>query len=79
MADSVIERIKALIQQRTREDRMKSEAKKRKGLVKKIGDPNYQMSSKEKLMLKSMLTAGKIEGRTDEGALMGLRHKYPQF
>jgi len=52
--------------------------KKPGGLKSSIGEPS-SLSKRDQVMLKAQLLAEKMDDRTDEGALMSLRSKFPNF
>jgi hypothetical protein len=65
--------------QRASLGREKKKARRVAGLESKLRDPNSQLTKQDKNLLKIMLSGEEAAGRTDEGALMGLRQQFPQF
>lgn len=75
---SILDAIGSILQ-RWELNKAKKKKRAQTGLQSKIRDPQSTLSPKEKLMLKSQLLGDKIGGRTDEGAMMGIRKKFPHF
>lgn len=70
---TILQKYEAGKAKKKREDRLQ------RGLESKLRDPQSSLSKREKVLLKSQLLADRLDERTDEGALMGLRSKFPNF